>query len=98
MKKPKKEESNASLADVVEMLRDIINLVDRRFNLLENKVGAVQIGVERSKEELRQHIEGLGMRIDDLALHRAKYSDIEILQKEIADIRRRLELTARPKR
>ena len=94
MKKAKGNEA----VDVAAMLRDLLTLIDKRFNVLENQVGAVHIGVERAKEELRQKIEGLGMRIDDLAVHRAKYSDIEILQKEIVDIRRRLETATRTKK
>ncbi|HCB35765.1 MAG: hypothetical protein A2W52_00700 [Candidatus Taylorbacteria bacterium RIFCSPHIGHO2_02_49_25] len=96
MKKLNKKENEVK--DIIQTLKDFIELVDRRFTLLENKVGAVRIGVERAKEELRQQIEGLGMRIDDLSLHRAKYSDIEILQKQISDIRKRLETTGHLKK
>lgn len=87
-----------SHADLAETLRNFVDLVDKRFNLIENRVGAVHIGVDRAKDELRQQIEGLGMRIDDLSSHRAKYSDIEILQKQIADIRKRLDVNATSKK
>src|SRR3989344_3200093 len=96
MKKLNKKENEVK--DIIQTLKDFIELVDRRFSLLENKMGAVRIGVERAKEELRQQIEGLGMRIDDLSLHRAKCTDIEILQKQNSDIRKRLETTGHLKK
>ena len=98
MLKSLEKKIDSSHVEFAEMLRSVIELVDRRFNLLENHLGAVQIGVEKAKVELRQQIDGLGMRIDDLSSNRAKYSDIEILQKEIADIRKRLDITTRAKR
>ncbi|HEY4508468.1 MAG TPA: hypothetical protein VJJ55_02315 [Candidatus Paceibacterota bacterium] len=86
---------DTSHAELAQTLSDILNLVDRRFNILENHVGAANIGIEKAKSELIQQIQGLGMRIDDLALNRAKYSDIEVFRREIEAIKKRLEAPLR---
>src|ERR1051325_10103199 len=80
---------HTSHVELAQTLSDILSLADRRFTVLENHVGATHISIEKAKSELSQQIQGLGMRVDDLALNRAKYSDIEIFRKEIEVIKKR---------
>ena len=88
-KTPKNRKQN-EYVELTNLIRDLITLVDRRFNLVENKIGAIDIGLQKAKEELHQQISGLGNRIDELALNRAKYSDMETIRRDIEKIQKQL--------
>ena len=54
--------------------------VNRRLDIMENRIGGVEIGVG----QINYKMNGVGSRIDDLSDNRVKYSDFDPVKKDVA--------------
>ncbi len=92
-KENKKDVSNKDLGNMIESLavstangfeemKGWFKDVNRRLDILENKVGGVEMGIF----SLSQKISGIDRRMDDLSLNKIKYEDFDLLKKEVGVI------------
>src|SRR3989338_9813492 len=68
--------------ELVAVIKDVIEAMDKKFLLMDNKIG----GFEKN---VTYQIQGLANRIDDLADNRVKYSDFDKLRADLELIRQK---------
>lgn len=77
--------------DIDTKIENLARMMARSFKDIDGKILTVDQRVILLKEEILRKIDGTNTRIDDLALNRVKYSDFEILKKDVEFLKTKFE-------
>ena len=70
---------------------DLAIMIAKGFKSVEGKVVAVDERLTSVRDELLRKLDGTNARIDDLALHRVKYEDFDLLKKDVGVLKKKFE-------
>lgn len=69
--------------DIDTKIENLARMMARSFKDTDEKVLAMDQRIILAREEILRKIDGTNIRIDDLAFNRVKYTDFDLLKKDV---------------
>lgn len=90
MKKNEKTKK-VSTDDLAILINKGFEQVDTRFERVETRISGVDERLTSVRDELLRKFDGTNARIDDSAFNRVKYSDFDLLKKDVDVLKKKFE-------